>query len=166
MQNAAVSLLVVGLLTIAAWRDVATRLIPDWISLALLACGLATRAPHGWTAVFASFAVAALVFVFLLALAMRGLLGGGDVKLAAAVSAGLSPAATWDFITASVLAGGLLGACYILAARFVPPVAGGPDLLGRVMAVEAWRIRRRGPLPYAVALATGAALILLSHAEG
>jgi prepilin peptidase CpaA len=40
-------------------------------------------------------------------------------------------------------------------------VAGGATLLRRVLVVEAWRMRRRGPLPYAVAIAGGAILLLI-----
>ena len=81
------------LLLYAAWRDIATRLIPDEISVALVLIGLATRLADGWLAVLSSAGVAVLVFAFLLFLAMRGALGGGDVKLAAALSVGLAPAA-------------------------------------------------------------------------
>ena len=165
-MHSALLLVVLALLVHAAWRDVATRLIPDLTSLALLACGLALRAPHGSAAVAASLGVAALLFALLFVLAMGGLLGGGDVKLAGAIAAGLPPAVIPDFVTAAAVAGGVLGAGYLLAARLVPPLAAGPGLVGRVLAVEAWRIRRRGPLPYAVALAAGGAFALLSGSGG
>ena len=165
-MHAALILVVFALLAHAAWRDVATRLIPDLTSVALLACGLALRAPHGSAAVAASLGVAALLFALLFGLAMGGLLGGGDVKLAGAIAAGLPPAGITEFITATAIAGGLLGVGYLLAARIVSPVVAGPGLVGRVMAVEAWRIRRRGPLPYAVALAAGGAFVLLSGSGG
>ncbi|WP_458094598.1 prepilin peptidase [Roseomonas sp. WA12] len=161
MQNVLL-VLVLALLAHAAWRDISTRLIPDQSSLALLACGLALRAPYGPTALAASFAVAALLFILLFILAMGGLLGGGDVKLAGAIATTLPAATIPDFVIATAIAGGLLGGGYILAARVVPPMAAGPRLVTRVMAVEAWRIRRRGPLPYAVALAAGGTFALMS----
>lgn len=144
---------IAALLLLAAWHDLATRLIPDGIPLGLVILGLLLRLPEGWGAALASVLVAALVFAVLLGLAMRGLLGGGDVKLAAAVACGLSPAATWDFIFATTLAGGLLGLVYMARPRLALP--------GRVLAIEAWRLRRGGPLPYAVAIAAGAILVLL-----
>lgn len=165
-MHTALLLAVLALLAHAVWRDLATRLVPDLASLALLACGLALRAPYGATAVAASLGVAALLFTLLFLLAMGGLLGGGDVKLAGAIAVGLPPADIPDFITATAIAGGVLGAGYLLAARLVPPLAAGPGLVSRVMAVEAWRIRRRGPLPYAVALAAGGAVVLLSVPGG
>jgi prepilin peptidase CpaA len=144
---------IAALLLLAAWRDLATRMIPDGIPVGLVILGLMLRLPEGWGAVLASVLVAVLVFVVLLVLAMRGFLGGGDVKLAAAVACGLPPAATWDFIFATTVVGGLLGLGYMARPRLVLP--------GRVLAIEAWRLRRGGPVPYAVAIAAGAILVLL-----
>lgn len=155
-------ILAASLLILAAARDVATRLIPDGIPIAIAAAGLAMRATAGWEEAGISAMVAAGLFVFLLPLAMRGWLGGGDVKLIAALAAGLPPYATWLFIVATVFAGGILGVAYIIGRYVVPEtrVAGGGSLLRRVLAVEAWRVRRRGPLPYAVAIAVGGLIVL------
>lgn len=151
------------LLCLAAWCDVATRTIPDLLSLALAGTGLLIRAAEGWQALGLSFAVALGLFVFLLLFAMRGALGGGDVKLAAAMALSLSPAATWDFIFATVMIGGALGLAYLTGPLVVPRprlVAGAP-LLRRILVAEARRLRRRGPVPYGVAIAGGGILVLL-----
>jgi len=159
-----------ALLLYAAWRDIATRLIPDEISIAIAAIGLAVRLSEGILPALISLGVAALIFVFLLLLAMRGALGGGDVKLAAALAIGLPPIAAWDFIFISVLVGGLLGVVYLLARRkqpaerLRPPAGPRHPLLRRVAVAEAWRLRRGGPLPYAVAIAVGGCAILLTNA--
>ncbi|WP_338144378.1 A24 family peptidase [Neoroseomonas marina] len=152
------------LLAIAAARDVATRLIPDGISIAIAVMGLVTRGVVGWSEALVSLGVAAGLFLLLLLLAMRGALGGGDVKLMAAMATGLAPADTWSFIVATVMAGGILGLAYLFARHLVPEasLAPGGALLRRVMAVEARRIRRRGPLPYAVAIAAGGMFLLFS----
>jgi prepilin peptidase CpaA len=109
-------------------------------------------------------AIATLLFVVLLVLAMRGWLGGGDVKLAAALALGLPPTATWDFIMATVLAGGLLGLGYLTGSRFMPRFrpATTAHLVPRILVVEAWRLRRGGPLPYGVAIAAGGIFVLLT----
>ena len=154
----------IPLLVLAALRDIATRLIPDGFSIAIALAGLAARMTAGiWEAVL-SLMVGAALFAALLPFAARGMLGGGDVKLMAAMAVGLAPGETLDFVVATVFAGGVLGVAYILARYLVPQprVAGGGTLLRRVMAVEAWRVRRRGPLPYAVAIAVGGILVLLS----
>ncbi|MBW6396804.1 prepilin peptidase [Roseomonas sp. HJA6] len=151
-----------GLLIYAAARDVATRLIPDAVPIALLVLGVLSRLMVGWTEAGTSLLAGLLLFVILLPLAMRGWLGGGDVKLIGAMAVGLAPYETWVFIMATVFAGGVLGIAYI-AGRYVVPetrVAGNTNLLRRVLAVEAWRMRRRGPLPYAVAIAVGGLIVL------
>ncbi|MBR0680615.1 prepilin peptidase [Roseomonas eburnea] len=154
----------IPLLVFAAARDVATRLIPDTVSIVIALAGLAARLSQGWSEAGYSVLIGAGLFVALLPLAARGMLGGGDVKLMSAMAVGLAPFDTWHFIVVTVFAGGVLGIAYILGRFLVPQprVAGGGTLLRRVLAVEAWRVRRRGPLPYAVAIAVGGILVLLS----
>ncbi|MFC7539564.1 hypothetical protein ACFQU2_08965 [Siccirubricoccus deserti] len=110
-----------------------------------------------------STATALLLFAALLLLVIRGWLGGGDAKLAAAIAIGLPPAVTWDFVNATVLAGGLLGLGYLAGPRFAPasarPAPAGPP-------PASWRSRpaasAAAALPYGVAIAVGGILILLA----
>ncbi|MEO3474543.1 prepilin peptidase [Roseomonas sp. CAU 1739] len=149
-------------LIFAAARDIATRLIPDGVSIAIALAGLASRLLVGWTEAGLSLAIGCLLFAILLPLAVRGWLGGGDVKLMSAMAVGLAPHETWSFIVATVFSGGALGIAYIIGRHIVPEtrlIAGG-TLLRRVLVVEAWRVRRRGPLPYAVAIAVGGLIVL------
>jgi prepilin peptidase CpaA len=131
--------------------------------MVIASIGFLAQLAQGWQAASLSFAIACTLFTLLLLPAMRGMLGGGDVKLAAAVALGLPPAATWDFIFATVMIGGLLGLAYLagpyLAPR--PHAMVSASLLRRVAAVESWRLRRRGPVPYGVAIAGGGILVLL-----
>ncbi|MFC7478331.1 prepilin peptidase [Dankookia sp. GCM10030260] len=152
------------LLALAAWRDVLTRIIPNRIALAIAAIGIATRLAVDWVPLLLSAATAALLFVILLLLALRGWLGGGDVKLTAALAIGLPPATTWDFITVTVFAGGILGLGYLAGRRFAPRLrpASRAHPLARIMAVEARRLRCGGPLPYGVAIAAGGIFVLLT----
>lgn len=154
-----------ALLAIAAWRDVITRTIPDRIVLLVAVLGLALRSATGWSPLLLSTATATLLFVVLLACAMRGLLGGGDVKLAAALVLGLPPETVWDFILITVLAGGVLGLGYIAGRRFAPRrrPAATRHPLARFLAVETRRLRRGGPLPYGVAIAVGGIVTLFSQ---
>lgn len=156
-------MLAAGLLVYAAARDVATRLIPDAVPIALVGLGVLYRIlTVGWAGAGVSLLAGCLIFAGLLGLAMRGWLGGGDVKLIAALSTGLTLDQVWLFIVATVFAGGVLGVVYIIGRYVVPEtrVAGGGSLVRRVIAVEAWRVRRRGPLPYAVAIAIGGLFVL------
>lgn len=152
----------VPLLAFAAARDIATRLIPDGVPIAIALVGLASRLMVGWSDAGISLAIGVLLFILLLPLAMRGWLGGGDVKLIAAMAVGLAPEQTWLFVVATVFSGGVLGFAYIVGRHIVPEtrVVGGGTLIRRVLAVEAWRVRRRGPLPYAVAIAIGGLIVL------
>lgn len=154
----------IPLLVFAAARDVATRLIPDTVSIVIALTGLLARLSAGWQDAGLSLLIGLGLFGLMLPLAARGMLGGGDVKLMSALAVGLAPEDTWNFLVATIFAGGALGVAYILGRHLVPQtrVAGGATLLRRVMAVEAWRVRRRGPLPYAVAIAVGGILVLLS----
>ncbi len=163
------------LLAVAAWRDIAARIIPDEICAAVALLGIVIRLTEGLPALAATLVATLALFLLLLPLAMYGLMGGGDLKLATAIALGLPPIGSYQFVVATALAGGVLALVYILFARIQRSVAsarGGPaagialaarhdaSLLRRVLAAEAWRLRRRGPLPYGVAIAAGGALVL------
>lgn len=164
------------LLAVAAWRDVATRIIPDGICAAVAVLGIAVRLGEGVPALLATMAAALVLFIILLALAMFGVMGGGDLKLATATALTLSPLGVYQLVVATALAGGVLALIYLLLARLLraPATAGGAmsgwagfapgrrgaPLLRRVLIAETWRLRRRGPLPYGVAIAAGGMLVL------
>ncbi len=156
-----VVVLVVGLLLIAAWNDIATRLIPDCVPIALSLVGALARLMSGPAALAESFVLTSGLFVVLVVLHARGALGGGDVKLAAAVCLGLSPLAAWRFIFITAMAGGILGMLHLAgrtALRGVvahPPAPRGTALPLRVFRAERWRIARHGSLSYGVAIACG-----------
>jgi prepilin peptidase CpaA len=158
---AAIVLLFIVLLLLAAWNDIATRLIPDCLPIGVALLGGLTRLMVGPSALAVSFAVALGVFLVLVLLHARGALGGGDVKLAAAVCLGLSPAAAWCFVVVTALAGGVLGVFHLIgrialrgAAPF-PPMPRGTALPFRVWRTERWRISRHGSLSYGLAIACG-----------
>ncbi len=163
-MQVAISVLLGALLVVAAWYDLLTRSIPDRFALMLAALGLAEQASAGWLPLAQAVLMAALVLALLLGLAMLGWLGGGDVKLAAAVALGLPPLATLGFLNNTVLAGGVLGLCYLVAPHLPPrwrPGARWPR--GRLWRIEVWRLRRGGPVPYGVAIACGGILSLVAR---
>jgi prepilin peptidase CpaA len=151
------------LLLLAAWRDIATRTIPDMAGLLLLAIGGSVRTLEGPSAIALSLGSALLLFVLLMIAYSRGFIGGGDIKIMTALAVGLSPFDSYRFVVATAIAGGVLGITYLLLSRLThfASLTRRPSLLGRVFAVESWRIRRRGPLPYGVAIAAGGAFVLL-----
>lgn len=151
-------LLTALILGVAAWFDIATRMIPDRCSVALLLVGITERLAFGPVAVVTSICCAIVLSFFFLFLHARGMIGGGDVKLIVALAAGTAPLALWDLIFAIVMAGGALSVLYFVLYRVAPRPALRPHapLPMRVVIVETNRIARRGPLPYAVAIAVGA----------
>jgi prepilin peptidase CpaA len=166
-MSIAVALAAIALLGFAAWRDFATRTIPDGVSIALAAIGIGTQALAGLWPLVTAIATAAALGGLLVFLHARDMLGGGDVKLATALALCLSPGDTLNMVFATALAGGVLGVFYLALQRLLPvPTSSRPETRPqgapwRLLAVEAWRIRRRGPLPYGVAIAAGGTLVLL-----
>ena len=166
----AITALILPLLLFAAWRDLATRTIPDMVSVVLVAVGAACRLYEGWEPLGLSIATAAAVFLLLLPFHARGLVGGADVKLLAALAFGLPPLGSYQLITATALAGGLLAGLYVALRRFLDqserrrtPVGRRGFVPLRVWTIELWRIRRGAPLPYGVAIAAGAALVVMTR---
>lgn len=159
-----ITLSVLALLLIAAWRDLATRTIPDTVCVLIAALGILLRALQGPWALAVSAGAALLLFLVLLLLFARGLIGGGDVKIMTALAITLPPLDSYRFVVATVMAGGVLGIAYLLLS-FRPRRPSGTkptSLLGRVAVIESRRIGRRGPLPYGVAIAAGGVFVLLS----
>jgi prepilin peptidase CpaA len=152
-----------ALLAAGAWQDIATRTIPDEVNALLFVMGGIARLNQGPQELFYSGLSALMLFLLFMFAYSRGLIGGGDVKLMTAVAIGLSPSDCYRFVVVTALAGGVLGIAYLLLSRRLIPMrmSKRTSLLKRVMAAETWRIRRRGPLPYGVAIAAGGAFVLL-----
>jgi prepilin peptidase CpaA len=119
-----------------AW-DIASRRVPNWLTAAGVAAGLACAVPAGWHALALAAGGAALGFALLLPLHWCGAMGGGDVKLMAAYGAFLGPAG-------------------ILLAAFFAAIAG-----GLCAAVVLLRKPRQPAIPYAPAIVLGAWISLL-----
>jgi len=140
-------LLLIGLaaiLVFAAAVDVRTFTISNRLNVAV-----ALLAPVYWVSVALSpwpgmaiqIAAGASVFALFAAAFYAGMMGGGDVKLAAALALWFTPAATLRFLVITSLAGGVL-----------------------TSAVVAWHWARkrqgRPEIPYGVAIAFGGLAIL------
>jgi prepilin peptidase CpaA len=156
------TIILVLLLATAAARDVTSRIIPNALNLLIAAAGISIRAWTASTSPASLWATGALLLALLFLYARR-LLGGGDVKLMAALSLALTATDCYRFVIATALFGGLLAMAYLLLRRVLPPLRckPGTSRLLRVAVVEAWRIRRGLPLPYGVAIAAGGIFVLL-----
>ena len=133
-----------AILVVAAVIDVRTFTISNRLNLTV-----ALGAPLYWASVSlspwpdmaAQLAGAATVFLLLAAAFYAGMMGGGDVKLAAALSLWFSPVSTLKFLVLMSIAGGVL-----------------------TLVVLAWHRARkregRPEIPYGVAIAFGGLAIL------
>jgi len=146
----------VGALVWGAASDLARHRIPNWVSVVLVAAYLPGAFASGLdgTAVLMALAAGALCFAGGVVLFVTRLFGGGDVKMLAAAA----PWAGWDglatYLVLVALSGGLLsGMVLIFRALPVPPAW----LRARWVA----RLHRRGAaLPYGVAIAAGALILV------
>ena len=154
-----------ALLLAAAASDLAARLVPNAVCALLAAAGLALRAGSGTLA--GGMLAAACVFALAFVCWRRGWMGGGDVKLLAAATLTVPPLLAPRLLLAVALAGGVLAGLYLLLGSVLPPVGSEPGHhaqgLGRILRRERGRIARRGPVPYAAAIAAGTVFVLIRH---
>ncbi len=152
------------LLLIAVGTDLAVRLIPNAVPAGIALLGLLLRLADG--NLVSGVLLAAAVFAGATLCWLRGWMGGGDVKLLAAVALFVPPGAVGNLLVMVSLSGGLVGMIYLVARELLRrhPLAPGARphaLLARVLRAERWRMQRGGPVPYATAIALGAAFIIV-----
>jgi prepilin peptidase CpaA len=146
-NGAFTQLLMIGLaalLVVAAVIDVRTFTISNRLNLtvALLApLYWLSIALTPWPGVAIQLAAGATVFMILAGAFYAGMMGGGDVKLAAALALWFSPASTIKFLVLMSLAGGVLTLLVLVRHR-------------------AKRREGRPEIPYGVAIAFGGLAIL------
>jgi prepilin peptidase CpaA len=162
------------MLGLAAFKDICERRIPNRLTGALAALYpvyvLVSPTPVAW---LAALALAALVFAVGLGLFARALIGGGDVKLLAALSLWAGPEQFVWFFLVTTLAGGALSLISLwcrrwgglvvayLATRGLVPASGRAPALrdGSAGAPD------RSTLPYGVAIAAGGIAIIVELAK-
>ena len=150
------SFLEILLLLYVAMIDIATRLIRNEICLVLALLGIASQFAIPMQ-LAQSLMIAALLFMLLLLVYMRGWIGGGDVKLLVALAIGLPLMGVIQLLTTTALAGGVLALVHLMMRLLPYPklAPAGSSLVRRVYAIERWRNLRHAPLPYGVAIACG-----------
>ncbi len=141
-----------ALLLAAAWQDLRTLRIDDRFSIALAAVfALWTAAgflegSFSLSVLSLSVACAAGLFGLGAAAFAVGMIGGGDVKLLAAIGLFAGPALVVDLLLATALMGGLMGLAVMAGAPIGPVSARGEATL---------RGRMRSRVPYGPAIAVG-----------
>lgn len=140
-----------ALLIYAAWSDLATMQIPNWVSIALAVGFVPAAAAAGLSMgdIGMHMAFGAAVLIVCAGLFYLNVFGGGDAKVIAATSLWTGLAATGQFVMGMAIAGGLLAFVLIALRRM------------KVQSVQPWAARLLSPdegAPYAVAIAAGALL--------
>ena len=151
---------------LAAISDVRTRKIPNVIPLAVALVTLGFAVPHGAATVLIAVALTVMTMLAGTLAFARGWLGGGDVKLLAAVTGCLGLADALPFLMYTAISGGLIAICIALATRRFPSVVRSALVILRPLAFEgtvAIAPARPIMMPYALAIAGGVIVVALSH---
>ncbi len=101
----------------AAITDVRTRRIPNVLTVGALVLALAVRATMGGGALLDGMAAAGAAFAIALPVFALGGLGGGDVKLLAAVGAFLGLEPLWGALFVTIMVGGAMALISVLRRR-------------------------------------------------
>ncbi|KST58777.1 peptidase [Methylobacterium sp. GXS13] len=144
------------LMAYAAASDLLTMLIPNRISLALVAgfTLLAVTGPMSWSEIGFHLGAGAVVLAVTFTLFAFGVIGGGDAKLAAATALWLGFDGLGDYLLVASIFGGALTLA-ILAARSYPL----PQRVARLPFALHLHDAKTG-IPYGIALAAAALLVM------
>lgn len=158
------SFLQIVLLLYVATIDIATRLIRNEVCLALALLGIAGQFSSP-IQISESLIAVTILFLLLLVIYQRRLIGGGDVKLLVALAIGLPLVGVVQLLTITALAGGVLALVHLMMRVLPYPrlAPAGSSFVRRVYAIERWRHLRHAPLPYGVAIACGGIWIILTR---
>jgi prepilin peptidase CpaA len=146
---------------IAGFCDWRTRRIPNWLTGGLALTAIIVHAFGGWKQLGIAVAVMAALTIAGTLVYSRGGIGGGDIKLAVAASGLLSYPLCVPFLVYTALGGGALALVYLIFRPNARPS------LSRALALAAGGLQgiagQRETLPYALAFAFGALLVVLSQ---
>ena len=117
-MHSAVLAVAVGILVIVAYEDVRTRRIPNALSLATAALGLA-RVAFAAEVIDAGYTLAAAIIIFTISFALfqRGAIGGGDAKILPATALLIGYRELFGFLFLMSLCGGVLALATLAAER-------------------------------------------------
>src|ERR1700734_3319754 len=105
---------------VAAWSDLRTRRIPNWLTVAGVFLGIAVHTRiSGWHGTATSLEGVGLGLVLLLPLVLMRALGAGDWKLMGALGAFLGPILLLYVLLGSVLVSGLMAIVEVMRTRRV-----------------------------------------------
>jgi prepilin peptidase CpaA len=137
------TLCLIGFVGAVAFVDLRTRRIPNWLTVAAAALGVAVAAAKaGWQGTIISGAGVLTGLAIFLPFCLAGKLGAGDVKAMGAVGAFLGPVGVLLAALYTLLAGGIGAALTVVTSR-------------RTAADRSASVIGRQQLPYGLAIACG-----------
>jgi prepilin peptidase CpaA len=165
-MHSAVLAVAAVIFVVVAYQDVRTRRIPNALSLAIAALGLARIAltaevmDAGYT-----LAAAAIIFAITLPLFQRGVIGGGDAKILPATALLIGHQELLGFLFLMSLCGGALALATLAAERL--DLSFGRFRRGAHVSStgesEGGRLApKRSTVPYGVAVATAGVITLIA----
>jgi len=161
--QAAVISIATGILGIVAYYDLLTRRIPNTLSIAILALGMIRMAlVADPVAVCHTLADTMLIFVATFLLFWRGMIGGGDAKLVAAMALLIGHQKLFDFLFFMSAFGGVLGLAVLARDKLAPRLARLEFArAGRFVPELGWPAQRDSTVPYGVAIAAAGVITLI-----
>jgi len=164
-QTIATIAFVAVMLAAMTW-DIATRRIPNALVVVGILCALALRSAVGPAALWSGMLGSALAFAIALPLFAMRAMGGGDVKLFAAVGAFVGPSLFLPAFVTSAIVGGVIGIIYAVRRGVVVPVMySSKDLLVNAATLgrsgERPTLEKKGAItvPYGAAIAIGSVVV-------
>lgn len=166
-----------ALVTTAAFIDIRSRRIPNWLTLGGVITGLSVQTVYGgFSGLKAAAAGMTVAFGLYFLLYLLHAMGAGDVKLMAGVGALVGPAKWMTIFAASAIAGGILAlAAVIVKRRLRSTLWNVLFMLNELLQFRA-PFERRSELdvksgaglsmPHAVAIAAGAAIFVVGNRLG
>ena len=160
---ATVIIIATSLLAIIAYYDLMTRRIPNTLSTAIVALGVIRMAlVADPVAVCHTLVAAMLIFVATFLLFWRGMIGGGDAKLIAAMALLIGHQKLFSFLLLMSAFGGMLGLAVLARDKLTPRLArGGFARAGRFVPKVGRSAQRDSTVPYGLAIAAAGVITLI-----
>lgn len=141
----------------AAVADLRSYQIPNRYAVSVVLAYLLFALGLGWQEALGGLAIGAATFAFGIVLFARNWLGGGDVKLLAAIALWVPPPLLAGFALATSLAGAGLSVAMLSPLRRHLPAAPVSPAHERAL---------HQPIPFAIAIAAGGLFVLLKRVTG
>ena len=165
-MHSAVLAVAIGILVIVAYEDVRTRRIPNALSLATAALGLARIAFAG-DSIDAGHTLAAAIITFAITFALfqRGAIGGGDAKILPATVLLIGYPELLSFLFLMSLSGGVLVLATLTLERLdlsFSRFRGGAHVSSNGKSDRGRAASKGTTVPYGVAIATAGVITLIA----